>query len=230
MSLPDPVTRKEMYLSKAAGGSGSVPPEPVTREEMYLAEIAKGGGSGGASSLADLSDVEINETEYGHLLRYNSGNGKWESVSKIEAIFGGNPYQGAVCVNGSNEIISSEPIILKASSQQAYLFGNIVDAAIANGQHQMNNIPKDSLIDLINAAIASMFSNVPLYIIVGDTSSIAFSFHLESATTDYATFAGTFISNQKLYRVTMVAYCQITAQSGSVLAKAEELMTFTEPT
>lgn len=48
MALPDPVTRKEMYLNKAATGSGSVPPEPVTREEMYLAAIAEGGGGGGS--------------------------------------------------------------------------------------------------------------------------------------------------------------------------------------
>lgn len=45
MSVPDPVTRKEMYLNKAATGSGSIP-DPVTREEMYLAEIANGGGGG----------------------------------------------------------------------------------------------------------------------------------------------------------------------------------------
>lgn len=72
MALPDPVTRKEMYLNKAATGSGSVPPEPVTREEMYLAEIANGGGgSGGASSLNDLSDVKITNPTVGQTLIYS---------------------------------------------------------------------------------------------------------------------------------------------------------------
>lgn len=47
MALPEPITRKEMYLSKAATGEGNVPPEPVTREEMYLAKIAENGGGGG---------------------------------------------------------------------------------------------------------------------------------------------------------------------------------------
>lgn len=55
MALPEPITRKEMYLSKAATGEGNVPPEPVTREEMYLAEIAAGGGGGGGGALPSAS-------------------------------------------------------------------------------------------------------------------------------------------------------------------------------
>lgn len=72
MALPDPITRKEMYLNKAATGSGSVPPEPVTREEMYLAEIANGGGSGGATSLNDLSDVTLHVPTHGQTLVYRT--------------------------------------------------------------------------------------------------------------------------------------------------------------
>ena len=42
-----PVTRKEMYLSAAAGETEtSTLPAPVTREEIYLNEIAQGGGGG----------------------------------------------------------------------------------------------------------------------------------------------------------------------------------------
>lgn len=42
-----PVTRREMYLSAAAGETEtSELPTPVTREEIYLNEIAQGGGGG----------------------------------------------------------------------------------------------------------------------------------------------------------------------------------------
>lgn len=47
MSLPNPITRKEQYLAKAAGESVSIPEEPHTREEMYLKQIAEGGDPGG---------------------------------------------------------------------------------------------------------------------------------------------------------------------------------------
>lgn len=43
-----PVTRRELYLSAAAGETEtSALPTPVTREEIYLNEIAQGGGGGG---------------------------------------------------------------------------------------------------------------------------------------------------------------------------------------
>lgn len=54
--LPTPVTRKEKYLSKAAGGQTQVPEKPITREEMYLAKIAEGGGGGGTSDYEDLTN------------------------------------------------------------------------------------------------------------------------------------------------------------------------------
>lgn len=54
MSLPEPITRKEQYLAKAAGGEGEIP-EPITREEMYLKEIADNSGSG-VSSYEELTD------------------------------------------------------------------------------------------------------------------------------------------------------------------------------
>ena len=42
-----PITRKEMFLAKAAGQNIETP-EPITREEMFLSKIS-GGGSGGGS-------------------------------------------------------------------------------------------------------------------------------------------------------------------------------------
>lgn len=41
--LPNPITRDEKYLAKAAGVEVDIP-TPITREEKYLNAIAKGGG------------------------------------------------------------------------------------------------------------------------------------------------------------------------------------------
>lgn len=44
--LPNPITRDEKYLAKAAGVDVDIP-TPITREEKYLNAIAEGGGGGG---------------------------------------------------------------------------------------------------------------------------------------------------------------------------------------
>ena len=44
-----PITRKEMFLAKAAGMDVKTP-EPITREEMFLSKISGGGSSGGGGS------------------------------------------------------------------------------------------------------------------------------------------------------------------------------------
>lgn len=61
-NTPDPITRKEQYLSAIANGSGNAPETPITREEMYLDAILKGGGGGGTSGIKDINIVE------GHLI------------------------------------------------------------------------------------------------------------------------------------------------------------------
>lgn len=43
--LPEPKSRKESYLAKAAGMDVTVPENPESRLEQYLAAIAEGGGS-----------------------------------------------------------------------------------------------------------------------------------------------------------------------------------------
>lgn len=50
--LPTPITRSEKFLAKAAGEDVSLP-EPITREEIYLNAIANNGGGG--SSLPDVT-------------------------------------------------------------------------------------------------------------------------------------------------------------------------------
>ena len=46
-TLPEPASRKEQYLAKAAGMSGITLPTPASREELYLNAIALNGGGGG---------------------------------------------------------------------------------------------------------------------------------------------------------------------------------------
>ena len=41
----EPITRKEMFLAKAAGMDIETP-EPITREEMFISMISGGGGAG----------------------------------------------------------------------------------------------------------------------------------------------------------------------------------------
>ncbi|MBR3254223.1 hypothetical protein IKF88_00615 [Candidatus Saccharibacteria bacterium] len=54
-NLPEPKSRKESYLAKAAGMDVTVPEAPESREEQYLAAIAEGGGGGG-------SDINVVQT------------------------------------------------------------------------------------------------------------------------------------------------------------------------
>ena len=46
-NLPDPITREEKYLAKAAGAYDEELPDPETRVEKYLNAIAEGGSGGG---------------------------------------------------------------------------------------------------------------------------------------------------------------------------------------
>lgn len=59
--LPEPKSRKESYLAKAAGMSVTIPEEPESRLEQYLDAIAKGGGGGGGSySAGNAITIENN--------------------------------------------------------------------------------------------------------------------------------------------------------------------------
>ena len=57
--LPNPVTRKEQYLSTLAQNTDLYPDTPITREEQYLDYLCKngiGGGSGGTTNYNDLTN------------------------------------------------------------------------------------------------------------------------------------------------------------------------------
>ena len=49
-NLPEPASRKEQYLAKAAGMDVDELPEPASREEEYLNAIAENGGGGGGET------------------------------------------------------------------------------------------------------------------------------------------------------------------------------------
>lgn len=52
-----PITRKEMFLAKAAGMDVETP-EPITREEMFLSKISGGGSGGGNVVIQPLTITE----------------------------------------------------------------------------------------------------------------------------------------------------------------------------
>lgn len=98
MSLPEPVTRKEQYLAKAATGSGSIPSTPVTREEMYLAEIANGGGGGGRDMMvvhvSDIDGVKTMDKTYAEI-ETHMRNGGVAIIHETLKAFGINDYPPA---------------------------------------------------------------------------------------------------------------------------------------
>lgn len=62
MAIPaEPLTREETYLAKAAGQSVNLP-DPVTRREMYLKAIAENAGGGGGASITVDSELSGTST------------------------------------------------------------------------------------------------------------------------------------------------------------------------
>lgn len=58
-NLPEPKSRKEEFLAKAAGMDGVTLPEPASREEEYLNAIAEGGGGGGGTTYTAGDGIDI---------------------------------------------------------------------------------------------------------------------------------------------------------------------------
>ena len=57
-NLPDPVTRKEQYLSVMAENTAQYPEEPITREEMYLDYLCKNGAGGGSGGTVTPEQIQ----------------------------------------------------------------------------------------------------------------------------------------------------------------------------
>lgn len=69
-TLPEPKSRKESYLAKAAGMDVTIPDHPESRLEQYLNAIAEGGGGGGGTTYTagdgiDITDSTISATTKG---------------------------------------------------------------------------------------------------------------------------------------------------------------------
>lgn len=60
-NLPEPKSRKESYLAKAAGMSVTIPEVPESRTEQYLAAIAEGGGGGGGTTYTAGANIQISD-------------------------------------------------------------------------------------------------------------------------------------------------------------------------
>ena len=55
--IPNPITRKDQYLSYLTGNTDYYPTDPITREEKYLYYLCVngiGGDSGGTTNYNDL--------------------------------------------------------------------------------------------------------------------------------------------------------------------------------
>ena len=63
-TLPEPASRKEEFLAKAAGMSGIELPTPASREELYLNAIAEGGGGGGGGGTGKEQITILTEDDY----------------------------------------------------------------------------------------------------------------------------------------------------------------------
>lgn len=70
-NLPDPKSRKESYLAKAAGMDVEIPEKPESREEQYLNAIAEGGGGGGS----DINVVQTTGTSTTDVMSQNATTG-----------------------------------------------------------------------------------------------------------------------------------------------------------
>lgn len=67
-----PITRKEMFLAKAAGQDVETP-EPITREEMFLSKInGSGGGGSGGGEEGDIGAEKYLEAQYAEVVLPNA--------------------------------------------------------------------------------------------------------------------------------------------------------------
>lgn len=107
-TLPEPKSRKESYLAKAAGMSVSVPEAPESREEQYLAAIADGGGGGGTTYTAgdgiDITNNEISVDTTTIQEKLTAGTGINITDNTISATGGGSSYNvySTVTTSSSN--------------------------------------------------------------------------------------------------------------------------------
>ena len=59
-NIPDPITRKDQYLSYLTGNTDYYPTDPITREEKYLFYLCENGGIGGGSVTPEQIQQAVN--------------------------------------------------------------------------------------------------------------------------------------------------------------------------
>ena len=144
MSLPErPLTRRELYLAKAAGQDVTLPEEDLTREEQYLRAISEGGGGGGvtpeyvAEAIAEAkTDIEAeiptktsdltNDSGYAAIDDTTAAQNKTYSSAKVEEKVAGEEI--TTTATGSDLTISTSSGNLNALT--VYGKSEVVDGAI----------------------------------------------------------------------------------------------------
>lgn len=87
-NLPEPKSRTESYLAKAAGEDVTIPEKPESRLEQYLAAIAEGGGGGGGGTTytagdgIDITSDVISATNTGKAKTLTSADYNWDSSTQ----------------------------------------------------------------------------------------------------------------------------------------------------
>lgn len=80
--LPEPASRKEQFLAKAAGVDGITLPEPASREEEYLNAIAEGGGGGGGTTYTAGDGITISDDTISVDLAQTTGSNSKKVMSQ----------------------------------------------------------------------------------------------------------------------------------------------------
>ena len=191
-----------------------------------------------ASSLSDLSDVDIDESNIQYrenLLRFNNATEKWENVSADKAILGYNytDFPGVLTMNDIGEIFVSSGLTVDLNDEFGQMFLQLLQAAIANGQYQMDDMSATMFRPIINGALKSISSNTnfTFYTFAHPVLTPVHYFQLVGANNNFAMWSGVIINGVKFYRIIFVFLCpDDDTASAAIVVKAEELMTFTEPT
>lgn len=91
----DPITRREIYLAKAAGEYDKDVPDAITREEHYLEKIAQNSGSAGVDVDTQMSSESANPVENQAIYAFvnssvatNTANfkGTYNSLAGLESV------------------------------------------------------------------------------------------------------------------------------------------------
>ena len=85
-NIPDPITRKDQYLSYLTGNTDYYPTDPITREEKYLFYLCENGGIGGGS----VTPEDIAQA----VADYMAAHPVIPSVDNHIITFGGQPQEG----------------------------------------------------------------------------------------------------------------------------------------